>query len=62
VYRRRLQNGMVLVNPRGNGNRTVTIGSGYKRFKGKQDPVHNNGQVATTVVLRDRDGILLLKN
>jgi hypothetical protein len=62
VYRRRFQNGMVLVNPRGNGNRTVTIGSGYKRFKGKQDPVHNNGQVATTVVLRDRDGILLLKN
>jgi hypothetical protein len=62
VYRRRFQNGMVLVNPRGNGNRTVTIGSGYKRFKGRQDPVHNNGQVATTVVLRDRDGILLVKN
>jgi hypothetical protein len=62
VYRRRFQNGMALVNPRGNGDRTVTIGSGYKRFKGKQDPVHNNGQVATTVVLRDRDGILLLKN
>lgn len=28
VYRRRFQNGMVLVNPRGNGDRTVTIGSG----------------------------------
>ena len=53
---------MVLVNPRGNGDRTVTIGSGYTRFKGKQDPVYNNGQVATTVVLRDRDGMLLVKN
>ena len=62
VYRRRFQNGMVLVNPRGNGDRTVTIGAGYKRFKGNQDPVYNNGQVATTVVLRDRDGILLVKN
>jgi len=62
VYRRRFQNGMVLVNPRGNGDRTVTIGAGYTRFKGKQDPVYNNGQVATSVVLRDRDGILLVKN
>ena len=62
VYRRRFQNGMALVNPRGNGDRTATIGAGYTRFKGNQDPVYNNGQVATTVVLRDRDGILLVKN
>jgi len=60
VYRRRFQNGMVLVNPRGNGDRSVTIGSGYKRFKGKQDPAHNNGLAATSVQLVDRDGILLV--
>ncbi|MGH8588195.1 MAG: putative glycoside hydrolase [Gammaproteobacteria bacterium] len=60
VYRRRFQNGMVLVNPRGNGDRTVTIGSGYKRFKGKQDTAHNNGLAATSVELADRDGILLV--
>ncbi len=61
VYRRRFQNGMVLVNPRGNGDRTVNVGAGYKRFKGTQDPVHNNGQVVTTITLRDRDAIFLPK-
>jgi hypothetical protein len=62
VYRRRFQNGMVIVNPRGNGDRTVTVPAGYKRFSGRQDPVVNNGQVATTITMRDRDGIFLIKN
>ncbi len=61
VYRRRFQNGMVLVNPRKNGNQTVDVGSGYKRFLGKQDRVVNNGGDVTTVLLKDRDGLFLLK-
>jgi hypothetical protein len=43
VYRRRFQNGMALVNPRGNGDQIVTVGPGFKRFKGRQDPAYNNG-------------------
>ena len=46
VYRRRFQNGMALVNPRGNGNRTVTIEPGYKRFLGNQARTINNGNPA----------------
>lgn len=62
VYRRRFQNGMALVNPRGNGNRTVTIEPGYKRFLGNQARTINNGSPATSITLQDRDGILLKKN
>ena len=62
VYRRRFQNGMVLVNPRGNGNRTVTIEPGYRRFLGNQARTINNGNPASSITLQDRDGILLKKN
>ncbi len=62
VYRRRFQNGMALVNPRGNGNRTVTIEPGYRRFLGNQARTINNGNPATSIRLQDRDGILLKKN
>ena len=62
VYRRRFQNGMALVNPRGNGNRTVTIEPGYRRFLGNQARTINNGNPATSITLQDRDGILLKKN
>lgn len=61
VYRRRFEHGMVLVNPKNNGTRTVTIESGYKRFVGKQAPSVNNGASATTVTLGDRDAILLVR-
>jgi hypothetical protein len=62
VYRRRFQNGMALVNPRGNGNRTVTIEAGYRRFLGNQARTINNGNPASSITLQDRDGILLKKN
>lgn len=62
VYRRNFQNGIVLVNPKGNGTKTVTIESGYRRFQGKQAPSVNNGQPVTTVTLNDRDGLFLVKN
>ncbi len=62
VYRRRFENGMVLVNPRGNGDRVVIIESGYERFAGTQDPETNNGEPVTTVRLRDRDAIFLVRS
>ena len=53
---------MALVNPRGNGNRTVTVEPGYCRFQGNtQAPMVNNGNPATSFTLLDRDGILLKK-
>ena len=61
IYMRRFENGMVLVNPKGNGTRTVQIGPGYKRFIGSQDPVTNNGKIAESVTLQERDGIVLVR-
>lgn len=61
LYRRRFQNGMVIVNPKGNGTKTVTVESGYRRFKGTQDPMVNNGAKVTTLTLNERDGIILIK-
>jgi hypothetical protein len=62
VYRRNFANGTVLVNPKGNGSRTVTIGSGYHRIAGTQAPAVNSGAAVTsTVTLADRDGLLLVK-
>jgi Putative phage tail protein/Hypothetical glycosyl hydrolase family 15 len=59
VWRRRFTGGMVLVNPRGNGAQVVTIESGYRRFVGTQDPVTNNGSLATSFSIPDRDGLFL---
>jgi hypothetical protein len=60
VYRRDFQNGIVLVNPRGNGARTVTLGSGFKRHSGTQDSITNSGANAPTVTLQEQDAIILL--
>jgi hypothetical protein len=67
VYRRRFQNGMVLVNPRTNPDlsprsaETVTIEPGYRRFRGRQDPVTNNGEPVVELTLAAGDGIILVK-
>lgn len=61
VYKREFQNGLVLVNPRGNGTKTVNVGQGWKRFSGQQDPSHNNGQPVTSLTLNDADGIILVR-
>lgn len=61
VYMRRFENGMAIVNPKGNGTRTVSVPAGYKRIQGVQDPVVNNGQAVDAVTLRERDGIILLR-
>ena len=60
VYRRRFENGMALVNPKGNGRQTVRIGDGYRRIDGTQDRSVNNGQAAESITLNERDGIILI--
>ncbi|MDB6088078.1 MAG: hypothetical protein JWN85_862, partial [Gammaproteobacteria bacterium] len=61
VWRRDFDNGIVLVNPKGNGPQTVSLGGSFVKIKGKQDPTTNDGQTVTTVTLKDRDGIVLLR-
>jgi len=61
VYRRDFANGIALVNPKGNGPRTVTLEASYKRMSGSQAPAVNNGQTMNTVTLQDRDGIILMR-
>jgi hypothetical protein len=61
VYRRDFQNGIVLVNPKGNGAQTIALGGTFKKISGTQDSNVNNGQSVTSVTLKDRDGIVLLK-
>jgi hypothetical protein len=61
VWRRDFDNGIVLVNPKGNGPQTVTLETSYIKIKGTQDPVTNSGQTVTAVTLKDRDGIILLR-
>lgn len=61
VYRRNFQNGIVLVNPKGNGTRTVTLEANYVKLRGTQAPSVNNGATVRTVTLKDRDGIILIK-
>jgi hypothetical protein len=61
VYRRDFENGIALVNPKGNGARTVTLETSYKHLKGTQDPAVNNGETVTQVTLNDRDGVILLR-
>jgi hypothetical protein len=61
VYRRDFENGIVLVNPKGNGSQTITLEGDFKRVAGTQDKAVNSGQTTRTVTLADRDGIVLLR-
>jgi Hypothetical glycosyl hydrolase family 15 len=61
VWRRDFDNGIVLVNPKGNGQQTVTLEGPFIKIRGTQDPVINSGATVTTVTLKDRDGIILLR-
>jgi hypothetical protein len=61
VYRRDFEKGIALVNPRGNGTRTVTLEGDFVKIKGTQDPKVNNGATVRTVTLQERDGIILLR-
>ena len=59
VFRRDFENAVVLVNPRGNGARTINLEPGLVRIKGSQDATVNNGKAASSVRLLDGDGIIL---
>jgi hypothetical protein len=59
VYRRDFENGIALVNPKGNGPVEITLEEEFRRISGKQAPGVNNGQLTKTVKLNDRDGIIL---
>jgi hypothetical protein len=59
VWRRDFQNGIVLVNPKGNGIQIVELGGTFRKLSGTQDPVTNNGLFVSSVTLLDRDGIIL---
>jgi hypothetical protein len=61
VYRRDFDNGIALVNPKGNGTQTVQLETSFKHLVGSQDPGVNNGQTVTSVTLQDRDGIILMR-
>ncbi len=61
VYRRNFENGIALVNPKGNGVRTVTLEADFVKIKGTQATSVNNGATVRTVTLQDRDGIILLR-
>jgi hypothetical protein len=61
VYRRDFANGIVLVNPKGNGAKTVDLGGTFKKINGTQCPSVNSGATVTSVTLQDRDGLVLLR-
>ncbi len=60
VWRRDFDHGIALVNPKGNGAQTVSLGGTFKHLTGAQNPTLNNGTSVTTVTLQDRDGLILL--
>jgi hypothetical protein len=68
VWKREFQYGVVLWNPKGNGTRTVNVAglvsphglTGLKHINGRLEHTVNNGLAATSVTLRDRDGVILL--
>jgi Hypothetical glycosyl hydrolase family 15 len=61
VYRRDFENGIALVNPKGNGAQTITLEADFKRLAGTQVPAVNSGQTVRTLTLQDRDGIILMR-
>jgi hypothetical protein len=61
VYRRDFEKGIVLVNPKGNGSREVTLEGDFVKIKGTQDPKVNDGSTVRKVTLQDRDGIVLMR-
>jgi hypothetical protein len=64
VFAREFDNGIVLLNPKGNGVVTITssdLPGMWHRLSGDQAPAVNSGAAFTGVTLQDRDGIILLR-
>jgi hypothetical protein len=60
AWRRDFEGGIALVNPTASAV-TIRLGEAFRRIKGTQDPVVNDGTLATSVVLPARDGLILLR-
>lgn len=60
VWRRDFDNGISLVNPRGNGTQTVTLGNTFTKLTSSQASTINNGASVSSVTLAEGDGICLL--
>lgn len=60
VWRRRFVGGWALVNPKGNGSQTVSLGTTMHKLTGSQVPSINNGASVTSVTLADGDGLILI--
>jgi hypothetical protein len=70
VWAREFEGGIVLMNPRGNGPQTITVGASgtdlnntqWKRISGTQASTVNTGaDVTANISLADRDGLILLR-
>ena len=61
IYRRDFENGIVLVNPKGNGAHEVTLETDFIALKGTQDTSVNNGRTVRKITLGDRDGVILMR-
>jgi hypothetical protein len=60
VFAREFEHGMVLANATASS-RTIAVGSNFRRIKGTQDTVVNDGSAVTSVTLAPWDGILLVR-
>lgn len=61
VWRRDFEGGVALVNPAGNGTRSIELEDGLSRIDGSQDPEVNNGTAAKTATIADGDGLILVR-
>ena len=60
IWRRTYDNIAAYVNT-GGASSTVTVPAGWRKFKGTQDPVTNNGQPVTSMSMPPKSGIILVK-
>lgn len=60
VFQREFENGMVLANATASS-KTISIGPGFRRINGTQDPV-NDGKAVSRVTLPPYDGIVLVRD
>lgn len=60
VWRRDFTGGIALVNPT-TGPVTLSLGTTFRKMKGRQDPGVNNGTTLSSVTVPARDGLVLLR-
>jgi hypothetical protein len=60
IWQRNYENGIVLVNATSTSI-TILLDGTFRKIKGTQDPVVNDGSLVTQVTLQQKDGIILLR-